>query len=145
MNSSLENSQVSSDSVKQLSIRQQKAITFLISSATQEEACRRAQVSRETVNTWRKDPLFLEELEKQRQAVYAESMGILKQTGSQAVITLQKLLSSENEGVRLKACVACILLGLKVRKTEQLEGRIRQLESLLKFRSYRSRVVSLKD
>ena len=138
MDNNSENSQVPSDSVKQLSFRQLRAIHVLISSATQEEACRRAQVSRETVNTWRKDPLFLEELERQRQVVFSEALGILKQTVSQAVITLRNLLSSENEAIRLRACVHCVLLGLKVKGEVELEDRVRSLEEAAQARLTRN-------
>ena len=138
MDNNLENSQVPSDSVRKLSFRQLRAITFLISSATQEEACRHAQVSRETMNTWRKDSVFLEELEKQRQVVFSEALGILKQTVSQAVITLRNLLSSENEAVRLRACVHCVLLGLKVKDEIELEDRVRNLEENAQARLMRN-------
>ena len=63
MNNSAKNSQVLSDSVRKLSSRQLRAIVFLISCPTQEEACRNAGVTRETINTWMKDPVFKEELE----------------------------------------------------------------------------------
>ena len=139
MDNNSKDSQVPSDSVRKLSFRQLRAITFLISSATQEEACRHAEVSRETVNKWRKDPLFREELEKQREVVFSEAMGILKQAVSQAVITLRNLLSSENEAVRLRACVHCVLLGLKVRDQIELEDRVRSLEEAAQAQLARNR------
>jgi hypothetical protein len=91
------------------------------------------------MNTWRKDLLFLEELERQRQVVFSEALGILKQTVSQAVITLRNLLSSENEAVRLRACVHCVLLGLKVKGEVELEDRVRSLEETAQARLTKNR------
>lgn len=131
MNENAKISQISSDSVRKLTPRQQRAITFLLSCPTQEEACRSAGVTRETVNTWKKDPLFREELEKQRQLVFSDAVATLKQSVDQAVSTLRNLLASENEGIRLKASAYCIRLGLKARKEIDQEDRLRALEKIV--------------
>jgi response regulator RpfG family c-di-GMP phosphodiesterase len=102
MNINRYNSQFLSDSVRYPSPRQQRAIIFLISCPKQEEACRGAGVTRETVHTWMKDPVFREELEEQREAVFSEALNTRKQSANQAVATLRNLLNSENESIRLK-------------------------------------------
>jgi hypothetical protein len=134
MNSNSENSQVSSDSVRKLSSRQQRAIVFLISSPTQEEACRGAGVTRETINKWMKDPAFENELENQRQLVFVEALNTLMQSVNQAVLTLRSLLDSSNEGVRLRASLHFIRLGLKVREELELEDRLQSLEEIVQAR-----------
>jgi response regulator RpfG family c-di-GMP phosphodiesterase len=131
MNNSTKNSQDLSDSVRKLSPRQQRAIVFLISSPTQEEACKRAGVTRETINKWMKDPAFEDELENQRQRVFGEALATLKQSVNQAVLTLRSLLDSSNEGVRLRASLHFIRLGLKVREELELKERVQSLEEIV--------------
>lgn len=134
MNNKTKISQDSSDSVRKLSPRQQRAIVFLISSPTQEEACKGAGVTRETINTWMKNPAFEDELETQRQHVFANALNTLKQSVNHAVLTLRNLLDSSNEGVRLRASLHFIRLGMKVREELELEERLQNLEEIVQTR-----------
>lgn len=49
----------------------------------------------------------------------------------QAAERLRQLTESDNEGIRLKACVALLDLGMKAVITADFENRIRQLEEKL--------------
>ena len=78
--------------------------------------------------------MFKEELETQRQLVYSEALNTITQSVNQAVITLRNLLDSSNEGVRLRASLHFIRLGLKVREEIETEERIRSIEEIIQAR-----------
>ena len=128
MNEEPPNSQILSDSVRKLTRRQQRAIAFLVTCPTQEEACRSAGVTRETINTWKRNPVFQAELERQQQLVFSEAIGAIKQSVDEAVVSLRNLVKSENENIRLRASVECIRLGLRIREQIEIEERVRVLE-----------------
>lgn len=57
-----------------LTERQKKTIPHLIVSATNEEGRKRARISRNTLYTWLKDPMFKDELQRQRNIVVDEAL-----------------------------------------------------------------------
>jgi hypothetical protein len=134
MNTRAKSTQVVSDFVRKLSPRQQRAIVFLITSPTQEHACRGAGVTRETITKWMNNPAFVAELENQRQRAFREALNVVKQSVDQAVLTLRSLLDSSSESVRLRASVHLIQLGLKVREELELEDRLQSLEETVRSR-----------
>jgi hypothetical protein len=59
------------------------------------------------------------------------AIGRLADGMAQAAERLRQLTESDNEGIRLKACVALLDLGLKAAAVADLEDRIRSLEQKL--------------
>jgi len=121
-----------SDKKHELSERQKKAIPFLVQSSTVEEGCKAAKISRETYYQWLSDPLFKDELKRQRDQVIEDALNIMKANITKAVNALVGLLNTNNDN--LKRYVANDVLGhvLKAKEIEDLDARITELERLIK-------------
>lgn len=114
-----------------LTERQMKAIPFLVASATIEEGCKRAKISRETYYQWVSHPPFIEELRRQRDLVIGEAFGTLKANLTKAVDVLVGLLETKNEN--LKRFVANDILGhvLKAKELVEIEERLSAVERII--------------
>ncbi len=123
-----------SDKKQELSQRQQKAIPFLVQSSTVEGGCKEARISRETYYKWLSDPLFKDELKRQRDQVIEDALNVMKANTTKAVNALVGLLNTKNDN--LKRWVANDILDhvLKAREIEDLEERVTTLEKLIKER-----------
>ena len=117
-----------------LSPRQLKSIPFLISCRTNEEARRKAGVSRQTLNRWLHSPDFQSELRGRRDAVAADSLDRLKGSMAQASDALVGLLDTDNEHLRRHVANDILRIGLRVRELEGFEDRLTQLEQAVKNR-----------
>ena len=106
-----------------LSSRQVFFIPYLISSSSIEAACRRARVSKPTVYAWLKDKRFTEELQRQRQQVYNESLEVLKTGHKKAVDKLLELVNSKKDDIALRACAQIISHSLKVNDPIRLTNK----------------------
>ena len=117
-----------------LNPRQQKAIPYLIACRTNEDARRKAGISRETLNRWQHDPEFQSELRRQREAVAADSLDRLKGSMVQATDSLVALLDTDNEHLQRHVANDILRIGLRVRELEGFEDRLSQLEQAVKSR-----------
>ena len=117
-----------------LNPRQQKAIPYLIACRTNEDARRKAGISRETLNRWQHDPEFQSELRRQREAVAADSLDRLKGSMVQATDSLVALLDTDNEHLRRHVANDILRIGLRIRELEGFEDRLAQLEQAVKER-----------
>ena len=85
------------------------------------------------------DPAFRGRVSKVRGAIVGRAVGILSAAGAEAARTLQKLLASQTDQVRLAAARSILELGTKLRETMELTERIEALEwQLQKQRSGQS-------
>ena len=66
------------DRNQELSERQKKAIPFLVQSPTVEDGCKAAKISRETYYQWLANPLFKDELKRQRDQVIEDALKFVK-------------------------------------------------------------------
>ena len=117
-----------------LNPRQQKAIPYLIACRTNEDARRKAGISRETLNRWQHDPEFQSELRRQREAVAADSLDRLKGSMVQATDSLVALLDTDNEHLRRHVANDILRIGLRIRELETVEDRLTHLEQAVKSR-----------
>ena len=115
-------------SAEPLSHRQQLVIAELLSSPSVEEACRRANVSKATVYGWLKEPMFLAELKRQREAVVEQAFERLKAGLTQAVDRLLVLLASEQESIQLRSAEVLLTHGIRALEHQELERRVEVLE-----------------
>ncbi len=117
-----------------LSPRQLKSIPFLISCRTNEEARRKAGVSRQTLNRWLHSPDFQSELRGRRDAVAADALDRLKGSMLHATESLVGLLGTDNEHLRRHVANDVLRIGLRIRELETFEDRLTQLEQAVKSR-----------
>ena len=111
-----------------LSLRQLKALPFLVTCPTNEEARRKVKVSRETLNRWLHEPAFQDELKRQREAVATEAYSRLKAAMLEATDALLGLLKTDNERLRRDVANDIVRINLQVREMEDFADRLSRLE-----------------
>lgn len=114
-----------------LTVRQLKAIPFIVSSPTYTEGMQKAKVNRSTFYKWLKEPEFKAELDRQRDEVAAEAFGILSQSLTKAVETLVGLLNNKDDRLKRLTAKDIIKHFLKHKEVKELEERIAAIEQRL--------------
>jgi len=114
-----------------LTDRQLKAIPHIVSSPTYTEGCKKAKINKTTFYKWLKNPEFKAELDRQRNEVAAEALGVLSQSLTKAVETLVGLLDNKDD--RLKRLTAKDVIDFIIRhkENEDLDKRLTEVEKLL--------------
>jgi hypothetical protein len=104
-----------------LTIKQHKAITALLTGANCPDVARQIGVNERTVQRWQNLPAFKAELERQRRQLAEQALSALQGLTDRAVTRLGRLIDSESESVALRACQFVI---------EQTREHIEQAEIL---------------
>jgi len=126
------------DRNQELSERQKKAIPFLVQSPTVEDGCKAAKISRETYYQWLANPLFKDELKRQRDQVIEDALNVMKANITKAVNALLGLLNTKNENLRRFVCNDIISCVLKTIELSEFEERLRAVERIvLEHRTYK--------
>ena len=124
---------------QKLTRNQLRAIPYLVSCKTIDEAAQKARVSRCHIYKWLEDPSFKEELQRQRDIVTREALEKLKASITEAIDTLTSLLTSENENIKLRAAQGIIDHTLRAIELQDLEKRVSILEEQLTSKGRLSR------
>lgn len=112
-----------------LTARQQLTIAQVLAAPSLEEARRRARVSKGTFYGWIKEPAFVAELARQREAVVQQAFDRLKGGMTQAVDKLLELLQAEGQvSIQLRAAQSLLDHGLKAVELQDLAQRVEELE-----------------
>jgi hypothetical protein len=88
--------------------RQDAAIMALVSGATKTDAAQAAGISRDTLYQWLADSRFQQRLRDERAFVWAEYKDRLRAIATKAASTVDALLDSDDEKVRLGAAAAVL-------------------------------------
>ena len=104
---------------KALSRKQREAIPHLVGARSYEAGCKKAGLAKGTLYKWLRDETFKTALERQREAIIAESLQRLKLAITKAVDGLTELVESEEKGIKLKACEKVLDFFFKVRQTSK--------------------------
>lgn len=121
-----------SNSKPGLSFLQQKLLLALLVEPGIQAACESAGVGRSTAHGWLKNPAFIEELTRQRNAVLSEAMDSVKTHAARAMTELAGMLNSKDDRLRRLICNDILGHAMKVRELQDLEGRLAALEKALK-------------
>jgi len=81
-------------------VRWPKMIAALLTSRTQQEACRKARVPASTLADWLRDPRFVQEYRTARQILYERVTGKLPAIADEAVERLRDILHDPNATIR---------------------------------------------
>jgi len=111
-----------------LTDRQRQAIPHLLAARSNEEGCRQAKVSKNTLYGWYREDAFRGELRCQREKIVEGALENLKANVSKATEVLLKLLDSQNETIQHKVAKDIIDFSIKSMELEDLERRIEALE-----------------
>lgn len=114
-----------------LNERQIKALPFFAACTTYEEACRRAEISRNTFYEWLKDPSFKSELNRLRDSIIEESVAILKTSATEAMVKLVQLMrGSSSDNVQRMAAKDLLDYLISYREHYELAEDIRELKKI---------------
>lgn len=122
-----------------LTSTQLKSISYILESSSIEEAARKAKISRGTVYNWLKDNNFKKILERERDALFFESLSLLKQANIKAARTLIDLLESTDETTRRLAAKEILSVSLRITEIRDFEERISRIEEIIKQENNSSR------
>ena len=111
-----------------LSKRQLKALPFFVTSCSDVDACRKANISKQTYYEWLKKPLFKRELKRLRDLVIEDAVEQLKAYTSKAVSTLVKLLDVDNSALQRNVANDILNYVARYKEIQELEERIEAME-----------------
>jgi len=116
----------------QLSDGQIAFLTALVANPDIALAAEAAGVCRATAYRWMKEPACREELTRQRNEIFAETLATVKAHAAQAVTQLAGLMTTTDERVRHLACKDMLDRAIKVHDMLDLERRLAALEKAVK-------------
>lgn len=118
---------------EKLSRKQEQAISGLLATPTVSEAAEAAGVGESTLRRWMKDDGFVEEYRIARRQSIAVALSNLSRIGSQAVRTLEEVMSDTEAtpSSRVSAAKAALDVIVKVCEQEDLEQRISAIEAAI--------------
>jgi len=115
-----------------ITVRQQKAVTALLTERTARDAAKKAGVAEKTLYTWLADPAFRSALRDAEKTILDEVTRRLSAGGRLALDTLQKLVTSaRHESTKLRASMAWLELSLKYRDMKDIDERLTALEAAI--------------
>lgn len=114
-----------------LSEKQRNAIPKLISMPTISEGIKAAGISRKTYYAWMKQPVFKDEIEKQRNVIQKAAILALEQGMMKAVEGLTSLCDSSDKTTKRLACKDVITFGFKYGENKRISERLAAIEEQL--------------
>lgn len=116
----------------ELTARQKRMITALLTSENIGAACELAGIGRSTLARWLKDPQFMKELSQAEKQALNQASRELLAGQAEALATIREVMAYGQPATRLKAANDWLTLLFKFRETGQLEERITALEERIK-------------
>ena len=115
-----------------LTDKQLKTMPLLLDAKTNTEGCKKARIAPKTFYKWLKDPVFKDELKRQRDGINEDALESLKGSMAGAVTALRNLLDTTNND-SLKRYVAKDIIDyvVKARELEDLDKRVGDLEETI--------------
>lgn len=120
------------NSTNGITVKQQKAITALLSERTTGAAAKRAGIGERTLYNWLADPVFRAVLREAEREVLETVTRRLSSGQALALDTLQKLIqSARHESTKLTACVSWLNMFIKYRDMKDIDERLTALEAAI--------------
>ena len=117
---------------KVITVKQQKAITALLSERTGRDAARKAGVAEKTLYTWLADPAFRGALRSAEAEVLDTVTRRLGVGQTLALDTLESLIQkAKHESTKLTACVSWLNMFIKYRDMQDIDERLTALEAAI--------------
>lgn len=111
-----------------LSVKQARAIAALLSERTHVAAAEKAGIAEKTLYLWLADPAFQAAYQQARRQAVQHAMAQLQHLTSEAVATLEKLLSSSKPTVQLGAARLILEMAHQWVAVEDLAKRVEAIE-----------------
>ena len=107
------------------------AALALASGLTQTEAAKKVGIGERTLRRWLKQDDFRQSVAAAKREMVSRAVAMLADASTEAATTLRQLLQADSESVRLNAAKAIIELGIKLRESEELAERVKQIEETI--------------
>jgi hypothetical protein len=120
-----------------LTSRQLLLISHLIVAPSNDEACRRARVSRGALYAWLKDQNFQEELKVQKEAVVKSGFDRIQLGITMAANGLLELLNTDRPELKRLVCRDILDFSMKFQEINRIEARLEAIESAVLHRGSR--------
>src|SRR5438067_11800436 len=118
---------------EKLSLKQEALIAALLSYPSIVAASKAVQINDKTARRWLAMPHFRQAYEAARDEQFNSSLDLLQQATGAAIRVLISLMKDDQpSGIRLRAAQIIYENSVEVRKLNQIEQRIEQIENLLK-------------
>jgi len=118
----------------EISTKQQKLISLLLTERTIDAACQKAKVAPTTYWRWMREAGFLREYRNARRGILENTVAKLQSIVFGAIDTLERNLSCENPSVEVRAASIVLEQSIKGLEMLDLEARVETLESLLRYK-----------
>jgi len=117
---------------KVITVKQQKAITALLSERTARDAAKKAGVNEKTLYVWMLDPAFRSALREAESGLLETVTRRLGVGQSLALDTLESLIQkAKHESTKLTACVSWLNMFVKYRDMKDIDERLTALEAAI--------------
>src|SRR6266568_200150 len=118
---------------KRLTSKQRRAALLLAEGTTVVDAANKVGVARETVERWKRQPLFLEEIRQSEDKIYDESLRSLKRKAQDAIDCLTRNMDGKKVSpyVQVAAAGKVLDLGLDVHKISEVLVGLSELQRRL--------------
>ena len=116
----------------EISAKQQKLITLLLTERTIDAACKKANVAVTTYWRWMQDAEFLVEYRSARRGILENTVAKLQSLAFAAIDTLERNLNCENPAVEIRSASIVLEQSIKGLEILDVEGRLEILESVVK-------------
>lgn len=115
-----------------LTPKQYSLIEALVAGNTIRHAAELSGVAERTAYTWLKQPLFRQEYEATKRAMFDSEIDILRSGVSLAIEALRRNMTESKGYVQVAAASKWLDVAIDVHKMSELEARITELEELVK-------------
>ncbi len=121
---------------EKFSRKQEQAIVALLNAPTIAEAAKQAAIGETTIWRWLQNGEFQEQYRQARRKALDLAISRIQQITGEAVEVLRQVASDADSPAssRVSSAKAILELALKARETEELEERVKRLESLVPTR-----------
>lgn len=117
---------------KALTLKQRQAALLLAEGTTAVDVAERVGVSRVTMERWKKQPLFQEEIRQSENKIYDDSLRMLKRSAKDAVDCLMRNMGGNaSPYVQVAAAAKVLDLGLEVYKIAEVLAGLSELHRRL--------------
>jgi hypothetical protein len=112
----------------------QRLVLALAGGASVADAAVMAGMSKATAFRRMADPGFRQRVDQAKTEMMAQAVGVLARVSTKAAAVLEALLDSSVEKVRLMAARSVLQIGSELRKAQEIEARLANLERVTRRR-----------
>lgn len=119
------------NTIKDLNVKQLRAIAALLQETSIKKAAKRAGVARDSIRRWKQIPAFKVELDRRRLELFNEGLNLLKLSTKKAALKLLELLNGKSLAQSRWASKEILNFAIRAVELQDVEQRLERLEDRL--------------